>query len=294
MGGTMEVNSVFGQGSTFTFNIPTTETWNEECEKGNDEHRTLELEEQSFSSIQVLVAEDDEANQKVISKMLKRLGCKHQVHPPLLTWDYYHSHASEPSSRAIVKPTTHKLPNSWQVMERKQWRWWRRATPMLMSCSWTCKCLSVMVGRQRLAYEAHCRPHALPSTHWQLQRWRRRRRPMRGSSFQGSSWSHTHWHNWRTSCMQWQNSSQREARPDGELEQDLIKNWHMWVKSSIWHVPFQSSVWSREMVTTTEKRGSKKQNLMLCHLRVENDPCCCCLLHRKWAEESIHKWFYIF
>ncbi len=119
MGGTMEVKSVLGQGSTFTFNIPTTEMWNEECEKGNGEHRTLELEEQSFSSIQVLVAEDDEDNQKVISKMLKRLGCKHQVHPPLRTWDNYHC-ASELFSGVIV---SQQLINS-QIVGK----WWRESS----------------------------------------------------------------------------------------------------------------------------------------------------------------------
>ncbi len=117
MEGTIEVKSVLDQGSAFTFTIPTTEHWNEEpsrllgiCSSAELKEK---LEEQSFSSMQVLVAEDELINQKVIGKMFERLGCKHQV-------------PSIPSSSKVAYGVlTNKLSNnqtSWHRMESKQWR----------------------------------------------------------------------------------------------------------------------------------------------------------------------------
>ncbi len=99
MGGTISVKSALGQGSTFTFTIPTIEERKEEPPTSSEEQaisppyyhgiikRSEEEEEEEdedeeqnkFGSIQALVVEDDVINQKVIGKMLQRLGCKHQV-----------------------------------------------------------------------------------------------------------------------------------------------------------------------------------------------------------------------
>ncbi len=120
MEGTIEVKSVLDQGSAFTFTIPTTEHWNEEPSRlmGICSPADLKemLEEQSFSSMQVLVAEDELINQKVIGKMLQRLGCKHQVP----------SHSILHPTRSLVlsseKQTINNPKTSWHAMESKQWR----------------------------------------------------------------------------------------------------------------------------------------------------------------------------
>ncbi len=82
----MQVHSVLGKGSTFTFNIPTTEHWNKGKEEEEEEGgggkasgTNSELEEQRFRSIEVLVVDDDTLNQEAMAKMLHRLGCKFQV-----------------------------------------------------------------------------------------------------------------------------------------------------------------------------------------------------------------------
>ena len=70
MGGTMHVGSVFGSGTTFTFEIPTLKP-DVECGKG---YATGETSLSTTNPLQILVVEDSLLNQKLLKRILERHG----------------------------------------------------------------------------------------------------------------------------------------------------------------------------------------------------------------------------
>ena len=76
MGGMIKAESVPGRGTTFSFTIQAETLQGRQFDSGEKKiEASFEVAFQG-KSLQVLVAEDDPLNQKVLMEMLKRLGCK--------------------------------------------------------------------------------------------------------------------------------------------------------------------------------------------------------------------------
>ncbi len=75
MGGSIDVESELGKGSTFTLDFPVETITKEQYEKDHTEETLPQGKEFDFSGVRVLLCEDNEVNTFIVSNILQKRGC---------------------------------------------------------------------------------------------------------------------------------------------------------------------------------------------------------------------------